>query len=169
MFQLIYASTAARPLDEDALDVLVSRARRKNEGLGVTGVLVHRNGSFLHVLEGPEETVRALYNTICADDRHKWVTLLKASSIDARDFPERPLLFRDEQSATGPRPRPLGTQRHSGRRDGERPAHETVLQFQRADTGRRRSSPPPPETASDEAPAPLHGRDGTGGENAASP
>ena len=96
MFQLIYASTAACPLGSDDLHELVENARKRNDRLGITSILVHRNGSFLQVLEGDnEETVRQLYETICSDERHMWIILLKASSLDERDFPEDPLTFRD--------------------------------------------------------------------------
>lgn len=100
MYQLIYASTAARALDEETLEALVTRARDKNARLGITGVLVYRNGSFLHVMEGEDaESVRALYETIRADDRHRWVTVLKASALDERDFPDQPLAFRNRSVA----------------------------------------------------------------------
>ena len=105
MFQLIYASTAVRSFEEDALRTLAERARERNGERGITGVLVHRNGSFLHVIEGAESDVRALYERICADERHRWVTLLKATSVEKRDFPEVPLAFRDRSlaGARGPR------------------------------------------------------------------
>ena len=135
MFQLIYASTATQPFDEEALRTLVQHARQKNKGLGITGMLVHRNGSFLHVLEGEEEAVRRLYDTIRTDDRHQWVTLLKTAALEERDFYGTPLAFRD-RSVTGVR-QPLldgddGAPQHNGL-FAEGVADETLLQFQDSD------------------------------------
>lgn len=124
MFQLAYASAAARRFDEDDLSVLVERAREKNQRLGVTGVLVYRNGSFLQVLEGDEETVRALYDTIRADARHDWVMLLKASSLAERDFPQAPLAFRD---------RSLAGHEAGATLSEDDPARNVLSKFQRAD------------------------------------
>lgn len=148
MFQLIYVSTAVRRFREEELHALADRARTNNDRLGITGVLVYRNGSFLHVLEGEDEdTVRQLYDTIRQDDRHKWVTLLKASSLDERDFPGQPLLFRD-RSVASERQHPLSNGEADARSDGTGAAHETLLQFQRAET---RSAPPTPAPSKKEA------------------
>jgi hypothetical protein len=139
MFQLIYASTATRSFTEDDLRALAERARERNKEDDITGVLVHRNGSFLHVVEGAEDDVRALYERVCDDGRHQWVTLLKATTVEERDFPEAPLAFCD-RSRAGARqfpgaspdgPSPAG-ERIAG---GEGSAHETLIQFQRANGG----------------------------------
>lgn len=131
MFQLIYASTAPRPLAEEDLRVLVGCARERNEEHDITGVLVHRNGSFLHVIEGAEDDVRALYECICDDDRHQWVTLLKATTVEERDFSGAPLAFRD-RSRAGVRQSAGTSVAGDPLTDGEGPAHETLIQFQRA-------------------------------------
>lgn len=168
MFQLIYASIAARALDEDDLAVLVEHARQKNEGAGITGVLVYRNGTFLHVLEGDDEaTVRRLFETIRADDRHQWITLLKASSLEGRDFPGEALAFRNH-SIAAPRSQPLGSEVSKGREAsrksvfGEGLAHETLVQFEQSD-GRSRSSESAPLPRND---SPRKGRRGRAPGNA---
>lgn len=138
MFQLIYVSTAARRLRKEEFRALVDRARENNDRLGVTGVLVYRNGSFLHVLEGDDEdTVRQLYEVIRQDDRHKGVTLLKASSLAERNFPGQSLVFRN-RSVAGARQHPLDDE--EAREEASKEAlaserslvYETLLQFQHA-------------------------------------
>jgi hypothetical protein len=134
MFQLIYTSTAARRLDDEDLHALLELARARNERLGVTGMLVYRNGSFLHVLEGDEKTVRALYHTIRRDGRHRCVTLLKATALEGRDFPETPMAFRD-CSVTGSR-RPSTDRKEWSDATGGPGARKALLQFQPASASR---------------------------------
>jgi hypothetical protein len=87
VFQLVYQSEATGPMDGEALRELLRQARDKNHRLAVTGVLLYKAGGFLQVLEGDEETVRALYATICEDLRHEAVETLLTTGIERRVFP----------------------------------------------------------------------------------
>jgi len=84
--QLIYASTANRPLSEVELSLLLLAARRNNESLGVTGMLLYHDGEFLQVLEGEREAVQALFGRIARDPRHTRVTLLQRQRVVQRQF-----------------------------------------------------------------------------------
>lgn len=99
VYQLVYASTAARPMREDDLLDLLRTAREKNARLEVTGLLLYRNGAFLQVLEGDQETVDALYATIRADPRHTDVIQLLAHDIPHREFPDWAMGFEDLSDA----------------------------------------------------------------------
>jgi hypothetical protein len=68
--QLIYASAALAPFSEGDLQQLLSEVRAKNERLGISGLLLFHDGSFLQFLEGNSEVVHELYNTIQTDSRH---------------------------------------------------------------------------------------------------
>jgi hypothetical protein len=76
LIQLVYVSSAAPGLGEDALGAIRSRAVTVNQPLGITGVLLYRSGTFLQLLEGPGDTVDDLYTAIMGDPRHTDVTLL---------------------------------------------------------------------------------------------
>ncbi len=52
LIHLIYCSAAARPLSREELATLLSRARASNARLGITGMLLHSDGSFFQILEG---------------------------------------------------------------------------------------------------------------------
>ncbi len=86
MYQLIYASTATAEMDKRDLAALLEKARVKNERLGVTGLLLYQDGAFIQVLEGEKETLRALYQTIVADERHTDVVLLREGAVERREF-----------------------------------------------------------------------------------
>jgi hypothetical protein len=70
LVQIAYLSAARVPFTQKALRELLAKARTNNHRLGATGVLLHADGSFLQVLEGPTATVDALYATIARDRRH---------------------------------------------------------------------------------------------------
>jgi len=93
LIHVIYASAAARPFTDAELAELLSRARAKNASLDVTGMLLYSEGSFLQVLEGEEPTIRALYRTIAADDRHGRMIKLIEEPISARAFADWSMSF----------------------------------------------------------------------------
>lgn len=85
LVQLYYTSRAA-PLDDAALVALLDHARRRNAARGVTGALLHGDGRFLQVLEGPADEVHSLYARIARDPRHDACRLLWDRPVAHRDF-----------------------------------------------------------------------------------
>lgn len=55
---------------DDNIQNILDVARVKNSEVGITGILIYRNGLFLQMLEGEEEAVHELYGKIASDDRH---------------------------------------------------------------------------------------------------
>lgn len=47
LYQVIYASSETRPMQEDELLGMLKRAREKNKRLGITGMLLHCDESFI--------------------------------------------------------------------------------------------------------------------------
>ena len=73
-------------MDDAGLAELLCKVRSKNESLGVSGMLLFHQGSFIQVLEGPEETVDELFELIKEDPRHTKVALVLRQEVDERDF-----------------------------------------------------------------------------------
>lgn len=88
LVHLIYASRAAQPLTEEELVELLNMARTSNSSIGVTGMLLHCEGSFFQVLEGEEKIVSALYKKISKDPRHEDIVKIIQESIEERAFGE---------------------------------------------------------------------------------
>ena len=65
--------------------------------LGVTGILLYKDGNFMQVLEGEKEVVMKVAATIEADGRHKGVIVLLQGEREQRDFPDWSMGFRDLQ------------------------------------------------------------------------
>lgn len=86
MHQVIYSSAAVAPFSEVALTDLLAAARISNSRLGVTGLLLYHEGSFLQVLEGDERVLEHLYAKIGKDERHHRLVALLRRQVDARHF-----------------------------------------------------------------------------------
>jgi hypothetical protein len=86
MVEVIYVSAARRPFDEGQLAALLTHAREKNERLGVSGILLYEDSSFLQVLEGDEHRVVPLLETIARDARHERVRVLRRTEIERPSF-----------------------------------------------------------------------------------
>jgi hypothetical protein len=87
LHQITYISAARKPFTGIELAALLVKARANNRRLGVSGMLIHREGSFFQILEGEEATVTSLYNRISADPRHiRIVVLARESAPTERTF-----------------------------------------------------------------------------------
>lgn len=87
MRQLLYVSHVCRDFAPAALDRILSVSRANNAMNGITGLLLHIPGGFLHMLEGEERTLRELYARISTDRRHREPRLLLDREVDGRAFP----------------------------------------------------------------------------------
>lgn len=84
MLQLAYMS-ASTPRSPD-VHTLSRQPSSRNFAEEITGVLLHRNGHFLHIIEGPKEYVENLFLRIIADDRHKNLHLIFRKIVTRRQF-----------------------------------------------------------------------------------
>ena len=73
-------------MSHDELLSLLEVARKENERLGVTGMLLYQEGSFMQMLEGDKQTVLDLYEKIKKDGRHNGVATVLTDDIDERNF-----------------------------------------------------------------------------------
>jgi hypothetical protein len=86
LLRLTYASRAADGLTRDDLRDIARTAQERNRKAGVTGLLLHVDGDFLQILEGPAATIERLYERIEADPRNRWVTRLATERVLRRAF-----------------------------------------------------------------------------------
>lgn len=85
---LVYVSHATAEQTETAVERLLLDARANNARDGITGVLLHRDGSFMQCLEGTEAAVHRTFARIQADPRHDGVIVLLDEPIPERSFPD---------------------------------------------------------------------------------
>lgn len=86
MHHIIYLSTAAQPLTDDDLTLLLAQCRRNNAQLGVTGALVYGDGQFMQIMEGEHAAVQELYQRLKSDPRHTGLMKLADKDIPHRSF-----------------------------------------------------------------------------------
>lgn len=117
MFRLVYISSETTESTREDLERLLIQSREKNARLNITGLLLHRPGNFLQVLEGAEDVVQSLMESIRQDSRHhRVITVLEEHSLE-RDFANWTMaFFQTEASASMPEgyndllEKPLGEQ-----------------------------------------------------------
>jgi hypothetical protein len=101
MLQVIYASAATNPFDRENLVELLKIARSKNMAADISGMLLYHSGSFLQVLEGPEQNVEELYAKIQKDPRHTRCLLIWRDSIQQKEFENWSMGFVDTTRVAG--------------------------------------------------------------------
>ena len=92
---LVYVSVASGPMGEVDLAALLEQSRARNERNGITGMLLFKDGFFIQLLEGHEEDVLKVYDSITRDDRHQKVELLWFRYAQYRDFPDWTMGFQN--------------------------------------------------------------------------
>jgi hypothetical protein len=90
LYNLAYISKNTIKGDSDEIkdqirDILAT-AHRNNPAVGVSGALLYSGGYFCQVIEGPEEVLEDLFESIQMDGRHGDVTVLHFEPIEARGF-----------------------------------------------------------------------------------
>ena len=95
MVQLIYASAATRPFSPDSLKTLLIKARGRNTLYKVSGMLLYHSGSFLQVLEGPDDSIDLILKSIFKDQRHNNTRTLSRNTIQSREFSSWSMGFTD--------------------------------------------------------------------------
>jgi hypothetical protein len=95
MFHLVYVSSAIKPFSESELVEMLVTARAKNLSLGITGMLLYKDGNFMQVFEGDKSNVVNLYKTICADQRHRGLVIIMEEEIEKIVFDEWSMGFRN--------------------------------------------------------------------------
>ena len=85
---IAYCSHVTQNMDKEALEKIITAAKRHNPRFGITGLLVFGSGIFFQWLEGPRDNVTSLSKIITADPRHSDVVLLtKEDEFRERLFP----------------------------------------------------------------------------------
>lgn len=100
MIRLVYLSTAVRDMGEEELEQMLEQARKNNEPLGITGLLILKGRTFIQCLEGGEKEVWELFYKIEKDDRHKDVRVLEDDDVSERLFPDWQMGFKNVQNLT---------------------------------------------------------------------
>lgn len=99
MFELLYTSVAPQGLSEQDLLALLTKARIKNNQLGITGMMIYHQREVMQILEGEKSAVQALFDTIVEDPRHTRVSVFYEGEIHDRAFKDWSMAFKSLDQA----------------------------------------------------------------------
>lgn len=94
LIRLVYLSAASNDFSQKELNELLEISCRNNEANNITGMLLYRDGDFLQILEGEQDSVLSTYNRIHKDPRHHGLLQLDKSEIHERGFPKWSMGFK---------------------------------------------------------------------------
>jgi len=123
LIQIFYSSRARDNLLAGDLEDILESARRNNEKLGITGVLILSDGVFFQAIEGEEEVLDGLLVQILADPRHQDAKVFRREPIGERNFGEWKMAY--------VAPTPEDFERWSGR-EGTTTIADLLLQVEEA-------------------------------------
>lgn len=90
LFRLAYISKntieGTREEIQAQIESILAAATKNNPSIDVTGALLYSGGYFCQAIEGPEEPLEELFETIQMDPRHGDVTVLSFEEIEERGF-----------------------------------------------------------------------------------
>ena len=121
MLSIAYVSVATSPMTEDDIAAVLLKSRANNRRDGITGALLYHRDRFVQIIEGPDEVVRARFEVISADPRHRSVQIMEEGPIFERRFPEWTMGFREKVSVSATQL--AGYENFFGRRGAERLKH----------------------------------------------
>jgi Sensors of blue-light using FAD len=100
MLQIVYTSTANHEFSALDIERLVAGARARNKAIGVTGMLLFHDGTFLQAIEGEQRAVNEVFASIQRDARHRDIAVLhRGPGFEQRVFGDGPLGFADFDGA----------------------------------------------------------------------
>ena len=97
LYHLAYISKNTIPGGRSEVEAQIRQilevAHTNNPSKNITGALLYSGGYFCQVIEGPEEALEELFDSIQMDDRHGEVTVLHFEPIEERGFDEWAMAF----------------------------------------------------------------------------
>jgi hypothetical protein len=88
MKQIVYISTAVKPMTEEDLINILEVSKSKNHDHQITGLLLYSAGIFIQLIEGQRENVDNIFASILKDQRHENIIKLVDRRAKHRTFPE---------------------------------------------------------------------------------
>jgi hypothetical protein len=95
LYRLAYFSSAQEYFSKPQLLTLLNKAREKNASLGITGMLLFKEGNFMQLIEGEKVALHSLFQTISDDPRHHHLLVIFNEAAQERLFADWTMGFYD--------------------------------------------------------------------------
>lgn len=102
VFQLIYRSQADESLCYSDIERILRLSVEHNRQVGVTGVLLYRDGAFLQLLEGPRRAVFETFSRASRDTCHRLVQVVAERFAEDRMCSPWAMNFQDGDLCSAP-------------------------------------------------------------------
>jgi hypothetical protein len=86
MYSIVYVSTASKLYGEAELEEILRVSRSWNHSVGITGLLLYKEGYFMQFLEGEKADVLELLAMIKSDPRHHSMIVINQQDAAEREF-----------------------------------------------------------------------------------
>jgi len=86
IYRLIYKSKATVRVDLEVIMSIARQSQRRNEKLGITGILLATTSHFFQVLEGEQEPLNWVYSRIMQDPRHSKLVIVSYGIVPGRRY-----------------------------------------------------------------------------------
>ncbi|WP_026302643.1 BLUF domain-containing protein [Psychroflexus tropicus] len=90
-----YMSSQSRVMSKKSIEEFLFQVREKNKLLTITGVLLLIQGKFVQYIEGPEEEITDVYESISNDHRHTDMILLDSGDLEERQFKDWSMAYKE--------------------------------------------------------------------------
>ena len=84
--RIIYTSQASEQFTKRKLLDLLHTSRGYNTIDNISGLLMHKDGYFLQIIEGEHDVVEDLFQRLSNDTRHKNIKMILDRSVESRLF-----------------------------------------------------------------------------------
>ena len=91
--QIVYRSVAREPLDLLEVGDFLKTTRGRDRHAKVSGMLLYREGRFVHLIEGPGNAVREAFEHACQDARQQDVKIIEECSSDHAVMPAWAMVY----------------------------------------------------------------------------
>jgi hypothetical protein len=98
VYSLVYISSTEVPFTGANLEALLESSRKRNHAMGITGMLLYKDGSFMQYLEGSRDHVTRLMKKIRVDPRHSGLVVLLEEERAERLFADWSMGFKKYRS-----------------------------------------------------------------------
>ncbi len=92
---IVFFSTAAVPMSPGDLAALGRECAEVDSHVGITGMLLHKNGDFLQVMEGSKSVICDMFAKVSADPRHTNIRKICDRAITRREFAGQAVSFKN--------------------------------------------------------------------------
>jgi hypothetical protein len=93
LYRIVYVSTATPLCNDAVLRDILKDSPQHNAAVGITGLLLYKDGQFMQVLEGPEQAVKKMFEHIRQQPEHHGIMVLIEEHTHERQFTDWSMAF----------------------------------------------------------------------------